>query len=193
MTTGLDRHQFQTCRSSLSPIWQRAHHLTHSNGAPRTRLNGVICKFRFCRIPLLGLCKLQRCGVDAVTQPRGFRAVGENMPQVCVATTARNRDSPHSKTTILHGLHISLCNRLPEARPARAGIELCAGIEQCSSATGAPIDTVVMQIPKSSCKSPFRAVVPRDFESLCRKLRFPFFFAFHNLRHARSALVLACV
>src|SRR5690606_20453167 len=70
------------------------------------------------------LLERERGGVDAVTQPRRLRAVGEHVPEMCAAARAAYFLAAAAEGKILVNADRLLPDRLIEARPAGAGIVL---------------------------------------------------------------------
>lgn len=113
------------------------------------------------------------------------------MAKMAVATFTRNRSAFHEESFILRRGDVLLRDRLPETRPARAGFEFRAGIEQRRIAADAAIKTRRVIVPINTSKCDFSTRLPRDLEGFRRKLRAPLRLGFRNLRHARAAQLLA--
>src|SRR5690349_7487745 len=125
---------------------------------------------------LFSFVQLECGGVHAVTQTGRSRAVFKHVTKVRVAATADHGNPAHSETAIVETGNVLLSNRLPEAGPAGAGLELRFRIEQWSVAADAAIDAFAVLVPVLAGKSALRAVVARNFEGLWRKLLPPFAF-----------------
>src|SRR6185312_4384591 len=71
----------------------------------------------------------QRDRVNAIPQPCRVRTVIEQIAEVCITPTTRHPavGIPVTRRTVMHVL---LRNRLPEARPPRARVELVRRTEQ---------------------------------------------------------------
>src|SRR4051812_30152290 len=93
------------------------------------------------------LLEFQRCGIDAVAQARGLRAVLEHVAQVGVALLAQHFGAAHAIALVLLGCDVFGRGGLPEARPARTGLELLVGAEQLDAAAAAAIDALLVVVP----------------------------------------------
>src|SRR5687768_7194079 len=80
--------------------------------------------------------KVQGDAVDAVAQAGRRRAVGEHVAEVSAAAAAVHLGPHHAVGAIHGGLDRSL-ERLEEARPSRAALELAPGHEERLFAAGA--------------------------------------------------------
>src|SRR6185295_13426695 len=91
---------------------------------------------------LVGGLEGQRDRVDAVAVAGGGAvAVGEDVPEVGAAVGAAHLDPLHPVRGVLDVLH-GVGDRLVEARPAAAGVELGVGLEQHVLAGLAAVDTL---------------------------------------------------
>ena len=66
--------------------------------------------------------KFQRDRINAVSEMRGGRSIVEHMPQVGFTTAAYHFRSPAKKPQVRTRGYALLIQRLPETRPASAGI-----------------------------------------------------------------------
>src|SRR5258708_35372060 len=73
--------------------------------------------------------KSQGCGIHAVAQARGLRAVGEDVAQVRITERAFHFGAHRAVAEVFPLANIFFCDGRPETRPARAGIDFRAGIE----------------------------------------------------------------
>src|SRR5688500_2192288 len=80
-----------------------------------------------------------RAEAGAVVLPR---AVGEDVPQVAVATRAADLRPAHAEGIVLQVLD-RVRQRLAEARPAAAVVELCAAVEERVAAGGTAIGALL--------------------------------------------------
>src|SRR3954467_9536330 len=83
--------------------------------------------------------ELQGRGIDAVTQARRPRAVGEDMAEMAAALGAQHLGTDHAVADVPLLVDMALDGGLGEAGPAAAGIELRVGLEQHIAAAGAGI------------------------------------------------------
>src|SRR5580692_5649054 len=111
---------------------------------------------------LAQLYESHRCRVHAVTQPRGSGAVIEDVAQMRIAQSAGNGRANLHQASIDSIHNILLRDGLPEARPARARIELGCRIEQSQIAADATEDAAVMQVPTVAGKGQFRVGMASD-------------------------------
>jgi len=81
------------------------------------------------RLTGLGLDEGQGGGVHAVTQAGGTRAVVEDVAEMGVALGTLHLIANHTEADIAIGLDVLLGDRLPEAGPAGARVELRSGAE----------------------------------------------------------------
>jgi hypothetical protein len=86
-------------------------------------------------------------GVDAIAQAGGWRAVGKYMTEMRATFFAAYFDTGHAMAVIGSRDNVFGFIRLPETRPAAAGIKLCRGIKQGVAATHTAIHSRVMAIP----------------------------------------------
>lgn len=91
-------------------------------------------KQRAARVSAGGSCdETQGHRIHAIAQAGGLRAIVEHVSQVAVAAGAADRGTPHAKAAVANLHHVAAGNRLPEAGPASAGVELGGRIVQRSS------------------------------------------------------------
>ena len=83
--------------------------------------------------------EVDRGRVDAETLAGGRRAVVEHVAEVGAALLAAHLDAQHAVAAVGDALDAAGLDRLAEARPAAAGVELRARIEEGQAAAGAHI------------------------------------------------------
>ena len=99
---------------------------------------------------LLFLSEFQRYRVDAVAQPGGSWAIGENMSEVGIAGGASHLGSMHAVAVIGLEAECSRGHWLPVAGPSAARVVLASGIEQERMAAHAVVDAIGVVIPVGS-------------------------------------------
>src|SRR3954451_5791979 len=90
--------------------------------------------------------ELQRRGIDAVTQARRPRAVGEDMAEMAAALGAQHLSTDHAVADVPLLVDIAPEAGVGEDRPAAAGIDLRAGLEQHIAAAGADIGAAAVVV-----------------------------------------------
>ena len=95
--------------------------------------------------PLGGL-ERHGCRVDAVAQARWRRSVIENVTQVRITPFAGYR-GPYAPTGVFNLDNVLFGDRLPEARPAGAGIELRLRRKQGRATADAAKNPSLVQVP----------------------------------------------
>src|SRR5688500_13136758 len=80
------------------------------------------------RLPLLE--KLQGDGIEAISEPRRRRPVGEDVAEMPVAARAANLGPHHAVAAIVDLADMIGVEGLGEAGPAGAALELAAGAEE---------------------------------------------------------------
>ena len=76
-------------------------------------------------------------------------SVVEDVAQMGLALVAHDLDPPHAVARVGHFAHGLAIDRLPEARPTGAGIELGLGTEQRRAAADATIDAAACGNPNT--------------------------------------------
>jgi len=104
------------------------------------------------------------------------------MPQVGLASGAKNLLPLHPVTMVRPCHDIFPGHRLKKTRPARAGIKFRLRCKQRQAATDAIIDPRFMLIVKCAAKRRLRPFVPRDAILLRRQCFRPFRVGFDNFR-----------
>src|SRR5579864_1518746 len=117
--------------------------------------------------------KSQRKPVHAVTQPGRLRPVVEDMAEMAAAAAAMHLGPRHAEGAVLGGGD-GIVQRLVEARPAGAALELGLGGEQRQVAASAGEDALAMLLQKRARPGTFGAFLAQDFILLRRELRPPF-------------------
>src|SRR5882724_3973074 len=90
--------------------------------------------------------QFQRDGIHAVAQAGRSRTIPEDMTQVSVTAAAEDFRSPHEPAAVGAKRDVVLVDRLEEARPAGAGIELRLAIGQRLIAANTVIDAVFHRV-----------------------------------------------
>ena len=101
--------------------------------------------------------------------PLGGRPVGKHVPQVRIADVAEGLDALHAVRRIEVIRDDAHLERLREARPARAAVELGCRVEQRRVAADAVVAAGVEQRAHLRAERPFRAFAARDVELLVRE------------------------
>src|SRR6266481_1506519 len=100
--------------------------------------------------------KSQGCGIHAVAQACGLRAVREDVAQVRITERAFHFRAHGAVAEVFPLANIFFCDGRPETRPARAGIEFRAGIEERIAAADAAVESRGVLIVKRSRVLPLR-------------------------------------
>src|SRR5687767_7709009 len=136
---------------------------------------------------LVGFRFAQRNGVDAEPEAARRRPVGKHVTQVRVADVAGRLDALHAVARVEVVRDDASLERLREARPARAAVELARRVEQRRAAADAVVASGREQRAHLGAEGPLGAFLARDLILLVRKLRPPFGIAL--LDAARRRLV----
>lgn len=137
--------------------------------------------------------ELQRQRVHAVTQTGRTWAVVEDVAEVALATRAAHFGAQHAETGVAEFDHIVPGNRLPEARPARAGIEFGGVVVQRRGATRAAIKAARRWTFVLSAESGLGAAAAQDFERGRRQPSVPLGVAEHQPRQVPRTEIAAVV
>src|SRR4051794_36188899 len=127
----------------------------------------------------------QRKTVDAIAQARGLRAVVEDVAEMAAAAAAMHFGAQHAKGAVLD-LADGIFDRLVEARPAGAALELGVGGKQRQVAAGAGEDALAVLFQQRAGARPFGAVLAQDVVLHRRQLRAPFRVGFLDLEFLRG-------
>src|SRR5690606_20743854 len=84
--------------------------------------------------------KLEAHRVDAIPQAGRLRAVGEDVAEMPAAFCAGDLDAVHAVAEVVVLFDLRAVDRVPEARPATAGVELRLRGEKLGAAAGADVD-----------------------------------------------------
>ena len=114
---------------------------------------------------------VERLRVHAVPLPRRQRAVREHVAEMAVAARAQDLDAHHAVAAIRLGRDVLVGDRLEEARPAGARIELRVRRKQRQPAADARVDAGALVVEQRAAERPLGAVRARDRELLRRQLR----------------------
>src|SRR4029077_2826648 len=139
------------------------------------------------------LHKFQRCGIHAIPQAGGRRAVVKNMAEVSVAQRAVHGLANHTKARIAFLANVFLRDRSPETRPPGARLKLRIRTEQCIVATDAAVEAVLVKIPVLARERPLGVRVPGDIECQRRKHLLPVLLALHDLGETYFLEALAII
>src|ERR1700733_9533716 len=121
----------------------------------------------------LVICEAERSGalrefhrrrIHAVAQAGRLRAVVEHMTQMGVAALAGNGRTIHSEGAVAYLRDIDRRDRLPEAGPPGAGIELGVRIVERRVAANAAEQAIGFQIPGRARERCLGIGMPRHFE-----------------------------
>src|SRR5205085_8438738 len=114
----------------------------------------------------------QGVAVHAVAQSGRLRPVVEDVPEVAAAAAAVDFGPQHAEGAVF-GLADGVIERLIEARPAGAALELGLRGEQRQVAAGAGEDALAMLVEERARTRPFSALLAQDIILLRRQLRAP--------------------
>ena len=103
------------------------------------------------------------------------------MAEVGVAAGAADFRTRHAKAVVGEGDDIFRRHRLPETRPAGAGFEFGAGIEQVVAAADALKDAFTMFMQEPAAKSRLGAMPAGDLVLFGRELLSPFLITLDDL------------
>jgi hypothetical protein len=136
----------------------------------------------------------KRGGVEAEAQSSRLGAIFKNVTQMRAATDAFDFDPVHPVTVVGFGQDVFLGDRLEEAGPAGAGIELRLGREQRQIATNAVVDAGFMIVKERAAKGGLGALTARDAKLLGRQLFGPFgvrldYFGSRNQRAGKAVII----
>ncbi|SPP65374.1 hypothetical protein NITLEN_30288 [Nitrospira lenta] len=143
--------------------------------------------------------KFQRDAVDAVTESGRLRTVIEEMALVAAAAGTVHFGAGHEELRVGARLHHLRVDRLPEAGPAGAAVELLFRRIGGEIATRAVIDARGVILMQRTRKRPFRIFVAQHLIGRSRQLLLPFFVGFRHFdnrgdlnlgRHRASPLSL---
>ena len=106
----------------------------------------------------------QRHPIHAVAKAGRLRAVVEDVAEMRIAERAGDRGAHHAEGLVLDLDDVLLGDRLPEARPAGAGIELRVGIEERGVAADAAVEAGGMVVPIRPGEGLLGALLAGDVE-----------------------------
>src|SRR4249919_4334145 len=142
---------------------------------------------------LVGVREAQGDGIHAIAQTGRRRTIVEDVTKVRIAATAGNRRAFHADQIVTGGDFVYLGDRLPETRPAGAGVELGRGIEQRGVAADAAIDAAIVQVPVFAGERALGAGFAGDVIRARRQLFSPFGFALGHFQRLFAAQLLTAV
>src|SRR5258708_1864100 len=145
-------------RSWMSAEWGSVPAATWLGGSPfRSRL----------------LHKPERHAVHAVTQPRRFRSVIENVSKMCVASRTLDFCANHSQTAIARFVYVFLLDGRRKTRPAGAGIKLLGRTKQRQLTSGAFKSAGLMNVIQRARERSFSSLLAHHVVLLRRQLALP--------------------
>src|SRR4051812_10920001 len=97
-----------------------------------------------------------------------------------VTASATRFRAAHSVSSIRMLAYVLRIGGFVKARPARSGIELCAGFKQRRATPYTVIHAALMIVPVLASKGTLRTGFPRHVILLGSQLLPPFIFRFHN-------------
>src|SRR5258707_10109949 len=137
--------------------------------------------------------KSQGCGIHAVAQARGLRAVREDVAQVRITERAFHFRAHGAVAEVFPLANIFFRDGRQETRPARAGIEFCAGIKKRVGAINAAVESRGVLIVKRSRVRPLRGGAPRHIELQRVKLLLPLRLALPDFRERHHTEAVSIV
>src|SRR4051794_18141871 len=153
-----------------------------NHGAPSCQRAGGASMMRLLR-PLL---ELEGDAVEAVAQACRRGAVVENMAEMGAATRAEDFVAFHSEAVVFHRRDDSRDERLGEAGPAGAGLELRVAREQRRVTTSAMENPATMFGEKDGRTGALGRVAAQNGVLLRSQLLFPFRVRFLHFRNGRE-------
>src|SRR5206468_10317420 len=105
------------------------------------------------------------------------------------AARADDLGAPHEQAVVGSGLDLVVGDRVPEARPAGAGVELGVGAEELLTAARAAVHAVAVLVPICAREGLLGALVAEHLVLLGRQLLAPVGFRLLNLLHLTSSSV----
>ena len=128
--------------------------------------------------------KLERRGIDTITQMGGLGSIVEHVPQMSAAVTAFDLYAPHPETVVLRRFDVLFRDGRPKAGPTAPRIKLGFRAKQLVATTDTFENTRLMGIPIFAREGTFGALLPGDVILLRRKLFPPLFFGlFYFVTH----------
>src|SRR5258708_25908631 len=117
--------------------------------------------------------KAQGCGIHAVAQARGLGSVREDVTQGRITERRFHFGAHRAVAEVFPLANVFFRDGRPETRPARAGIEFCAGIEERVAAVDAAVESCSVLIVQRSRVRPLRGGAPRHIELQRAELLLP--------------------
>ena len=111
----------------------------------------------------------------------------KHVAEMAIAARAQDLDAHHAVAAIGLGRDVLVGDRLEEARPAGARIELRVRRKQRQPATDARIDAGALVVEQRAAERPLGAMRARDRELLRRQLFLPLLHQFFPRAEARAA------
>ena len=132
-------------------------------------------------------------GIHAVTQATGLRAVGEDVPQMSVASIAGGFHPLQKCGPVKAVCHHVSCYRLRKGRPAGTRFELSFGVEESGVATDAAEDAGSVLVPTDAGVRHLGVSLAGNVVGVFAELMEPFAIGLHNLGDGFAAQLLAIV
>src|SRR5262245_39796569 len=114
----------------------------------------------------------QRIAIHAIAQARRLWPIIKDMAEMAAAAAAMHLGPGHAVGAILGGAD-GVLQRLKEARPSGAALELGVGRKQRQVATGAGKNPLAMLLQKRARPGSLRALIAQDLILLRRQLCAP--------------------
>src|SRR4051794_7636646 len=138
--------------------WSGARGFDWPHGARRRSCSGLSAVRGRARV------ELERRRVHAVAKAGRTRPVGEDVTEVRPARRTRRLDPAHPERPVLARRDASVLDDIEEARPARARLELRAGVEQRGAADHAAVRALGMVVPVDAGERALGVAALRDRE-----------------------------
>src|SRR5690348_16738554 len=106
--------------------------------------------------------ELERHGVHAVAVSGRRRTVGKDVAEMAVATRAADLRAHHAVVRVADFAHVCGIERREETRPARAGLELAARLEQREAAQPADVGAGLVIVEQRAAEGALGAVIEKD-------------------------------
>src|SRR3989338_7673248 len=133
--------------------------------------------------------QLERCRVDAITQPCWRRPVGKYMAQVSIALGTFDFDAVHAVIEVIQAGDGLAVDGLEVTRPTAARVVLGVRIKQLSLAAGAVVNTWHLAVVVLAGKRALGAAQATDMKLLLGKLFAPGFQGFFQLVHRQVSSI----
>ena len=118
--------------------------------------------------PLTGGSEREAHRIDAIALSGRRRPIGEDMSLMRAAARADDLGPDHAVAGVADVFEVTFGERLREARPARAALELGAAMEQRKAAEAAGEDARPLFLKENAAKRRLGAMLEEDVSSLRR-------------------------